>query len=131
MGVVYHANYFIWFEVGRNELFRQAGLLYRELEADGFIFPLTSCQANFKAGAKYDDLVTMETWVESIVGPRVTLGYRAIRGNEIICTGFTEHAFSKIGRGPCNFKKLRPEVWSVFEKLQQGSEILCQSLNED
>jgi acyl-CoA thioester hydrolase len=130
MGVVYHANYFIWFEVGRNEFFRQVGLIYRNLETDGIIFPLVSCQAEFKAGARYDDMIDIETWVEKIQGIRITLGYRVLRDQELICSGTTTHIFSRLDRGPCNLKKLRPEVWQVFEKLHQGSEILCPSSNK-
>jgi len=131
MGVVYHANYLVWFEVGRNEFFRQVGLIYRELEADGIIFPLVSCQADFKAGARYDDLIEIETWVEEMQGIRITLGYRALRGDEIICSGTTTHVFARLDKGPCNMKKLRPEIWQVFEKLHQGSEMLCPSSSKD
>ncbi len=127
MGVVYHANYFVWFEVGRNEFFRQVGLLYRELEQDGIIFPLVSCQADFKSGAHYDDHVTIRTWVQNIEGIRVTLGYQALRGEELLCQGTTTHVFATVDKGPCNMKKLRPQVWEVFEKLLQGCDVKCQS----
>jgi acyl-CoA thioester hydrolase len=61
MGVVYHANYVNWFEIGRTELIRQRGMTYREIEAKGLLLPVAELESKFYAPARYDDLVLIYT----------------------------------------------------------------------
>ena len=61
MGVVYHANYLKYFEMGRTELMRQIGFTYDDMEKQGFYFPVVNAQCNYHAPAHYDDLITVET----------------------------------------------------------------------
>jgi len=62
MGVVYHSNYVIWFEVGRVEMFRQLGFTYREMEEqDGIHVAVVEARCRFKAPARYDDLISVRT----------------------------------------------------------------------
>src|SRR6476646_5368618 len=61
MGVVYHANYFVWFEVGRTDLLRAAGWTYREMEADGLSLPVIQAQCDYKQPARYDDELEIRT----------------------------------------------------------------------
>src|SRR6202047_961271 len=80
MGVVYHANYLIWFEVGRVELMRQRGLDYKQLEIEeGFGIAVVEATARYKAPARYDDELTIETRVLRVRGPVVRFGYRILR----------------------------------------------------
>lgn len=65
MGVVYHANYANWFELGRTELIRQLGMTYRELEEKGFILPVTDLQMTFRKPARYDDVIAVYTRIVS------------------------------------------------------------------
>ena len=63
MAVVYHSNYIIWFEVGRTEMLRQLGLSYREMEEDGMVLPVVEVKCRYKHPARYDDEITIRTWV--------------------------------------------------------------------
>jgi len=99
MGVVYHANYLIWFEVGRVELMRQRGLDYKrlELEEDCWI-AVVEATARYKAPARYDDELIIETRVISLRGPILRFGYRILRIEDglLLCEGETVHVV--IGR---------------------------------
>jgi acyl-CoA thioester hydrolase len=61
MGVVYHANYLNWFEIGRTEWIRARGMTYQELEKRGLLLPLTDAEIKFKLPARYDDQLTIYT----------------------------------------------------------------------
>jgi len=94
MGVVYHANYLVWFEVGRVELMRQRGLDYKQLEIEeGFGIAVVEASVRYKAPARYDDLLTVETRVLRVRGPVVRFGYRILRTADglLLCEGETVH----------------------------------------
>ena len=61
MGVVYHANYVNFFEIGRTEWLRSLGYTYKSLEANGIFLPVIGIEINYKKPAKYDDVLTLET----------------------------------------------------------------------
>lgn len=75
MGVVYHANYLVWCEIGRTELIRRRGSSYAELERDGVLLAVSEANLRYHASARYDDLVRVETWVEEVRSRAVTFGY--------------------------------------------------------
>jgi acyl-CoA thioester hydrolase len=99
MGVVYHANYLVWFEVGRVELMRQRGLDYKRLEIDeGCWIAVVEATARYKAPARYDDELIVETRVTTVRGPVIRFGYRILRVEDglLLCEGETVHVV--IGR---------------------------------
>ncbi len=61
MGIVHHANYYVWFEMGRTELLRELELDYRSMEEHGVFSPVLETHCKYKVSAKYDDLLTLET----------------------------------------------------------------------
>ena len=61
MGVVYYANYFVWFEVGRTDLLRQGGWSYREMERDGFSLPVIEAHCAYQQPARYDEELEIRT----------------------------------------------------------------------
>jgi acyl-CoA thioester hydrolase len=69
MGIVYHTNYIRWFEIGRNELFRDIRILYAEIEAAGFNLPLTQVHCHYLIPARFDDMVLIEADIEYVNGP--------------------------------------------------------------
>src|ERR1700722_10011811 len=79
MGVVYHSNYLIWFEVGRVELIRQLGLNYRQMEEEGCGIAVVDVHARYKAPARYDDELVIETRLLAARGAVVRFGYRILR----------------------------------------------------
>ena len=80
MGVVYYANYFVWFEIGRVELMRSLGFDYREIEEEAHCFlPVVEANCRYKAPARYDDLLTLETRVLNQRTSMIRFGYRLLR----------------------------------------------------
>ena len=93
MGIAHHAEYFAWFEVGRTELLRAAGLTYRDLEQRGVHFPVVGTEARFLRPAYYDDVLEVRTEVAGLSGARITFAYEIYRdGAGPIATARTEHA---------------------------------------
>jgi acyl-CoA thioester hydrolase len=93
MGVVYHGNYLPWFEVGRTTLLKELGLPYRQLEADGFRLPVLEVTAKYLRPALYDDTITIVTTMRERPLLRIRLEYEVRRGEELLATGSTVHAF--------------------------------------
>jgi acyl-CoA thioester hydrolase len=95
MGQAYYGNYFRWFEIGRTEFFRALGLSYWDIEERGFFLPVSECRAKYSAPARYDDVLVIETRVDSGVKGGIKFDYRLFRegGQTLLAEGFTKHAF--------------------------------------
>jgi acyl-CoA thioester hydrolase len=93
MGIVYHTNYIIWFEVGRGEFIRQRGGTYREVEEHGLYLPVTEVDARFVAPARYDDVVVVRTSVAEVRSRTVTMYYEVLMQDtgQLLVTGHTKH----------------------------------------
>ncbi len=93
MGVVYHANYLVWFEVGRAELMRALGMEYKDLEREGCGIAVVEAMCKYRAPAKYDDELKVRTRVIGARGPVVRFGYEVVRVADgvTLCTGYTVH----------------------------------------
>jgi acyl-CoA thioester hydrolase len=94
MGIVYYANYFVWFEVGRTDLLRRSGWSYREMEQDGVSLPVIESHCAYRQPARYDDELEVRT-TGSVVSPvRVRFDYEVVRpaDSALLVTGFTVHA---------------------------------------
>jgi acyl-CoA thioester hydrolase len=79
MGVVYHANYLAWCDIGRTELIRELGKSYAELEKEGLFLAVADASLRYHAPARYDDLVRVETWVEEVRSRTVAFAYLVTR----------------------------------------------------
>jgi acyl-CoA thioester hydrolase len=93
MGIAYHGNYLPWFAIGRTSLLREQGLPYAELERLGYRLPVLEVRAKYRRPALYDDVLTIETTMKDRPILRIRLDYRILRGDELIASGQTEHAF--------------------------------------
>lgn len=83
MGVAYHANHFIWFEVGRVELLRQLGFSYREMEEnDGCFIAVVDARCRYKAPARYDDELIVRTHLKNVRESLVHFGYELVRASD-------------------------------------------------
>lgn len=94
MGVVYHANYFVWFECGRVEHLRARGFSYKDMEKeDRCYIAVVDARCRFKAPARYDDVVIIRTRVARQRGVVLHFAYEAIRESdgELLATGETVH----------------------------------------
>ncbi len=107
MGIVYHANYLPWFEIGRTTLLKEQGLPYRELETQGFRLPVLEITAKFQRPAVYDDTLTIITTLKEKPLLRIRLSYEVRRDHELLATGASSHAFvdlqGKPVRPPASF----------------------------
>jgi len=93
MGVVHHANYFVWFELGRTEYTRAVGLPYREVEARGVRLVVIEATARFHAPARYDDVVVIRTAVSDVSKATLVFAYEArLPAGTLLVDGQTVHA---------------------------------------
>ena len=103
MQVVYHANYFIWFEVGRTDLLRDLGWTYREMEAAGFGLPVIEAHCAYHRPARYDDEIEIRTMGRLVSAVRMAFDYEAVRRADGVVTasGGTLHAAVTPEGRPC------------------------------
>lgn len=99
MGVVYYANYLVYFERFRNELLRDAGYTYRRLEEDGIAMPVIEAVCRYKASAKYDDLLEITGRFAEAKGVKVKIECEVRREGKILVEGYTVHACMDLKSG--------------------------------
>jgi acyl-CoA thioester hydrolase len=78
MGVVYHSHYLIWCELGRTDHIREGGMSYREMEDAGIMLAVAEANVRYRAPARYDDLVRVETTLTDVSSRAVTFEYRIL-----------------------------------------------------
>lgn len=96
MGVVHHSNYFRWFEMGRVEFLRQAGITLTELIAAGIVFPITDVSCKYRASARFDDVILIETQPDEITAVKMVFNYKIVRESDglLLATGRTQNVFT-------------------------------------
>ena len=106
MGIVYYTNYIKWFEIGRVELMREMGIVYSELEAEGYNLPVIEVSCHYLSPARYDDIVVIETEITTIRRASIRFDYVILdeEKTRILAEDFTLHPFTngegKIVRAP-------------------------------
>ncbi len=109
MGVVHHANYLRWFEMGRVAYLREAGVYLLELMAAGILFPITDVSCTYRASARFDDCLAIETTMDELSKVKMVFSYRVVREADggLLATGRTRNAFTdgagKIIRLPAEY----------------------------
>jgi acyl-CoA thioester hydrolase len=93
MGVAYYANYLVWFEVGRSEFCRKRGFCYADLEKLRYKLVVTDVHCRYRNAARYDEAITVRTWLKGMNRWMVTFGYQILRKEkeEVIAEGETRH----------------------------------------
>jgi acyl-CoA thioester hydrolase len=94
MGVVYHSNHFIWFEIGRVELLRQLGFSYRDMEQkDGCFIAVVDARCRYKAPVRYDDEVIIRTQLKNVRESVIHFSYELFRAEDslLLAEGETTH----------------------------------------
>lgn len=109
MGVAHHSHHLVWFEIGRTELMRDAGLTYAEVEDDGVLLPVIEARCRYLAPVRYDERLTVHTGLEPMRGARVRFIYRIERDEDgvVVATGSTTHAATDRGGRP---RRLPPSL---------------------
>jgi acyl-CoA thioester hydrolase len=94
MGVVYHANYLVWFEVGRVDFMRAHGLSYKQMELEeGCMIAVVEASARYRSPARYDEELVIETQLTAVRGSVIRFGYKVVRPVDgmLLCEGHTVH----------------------------------------
>ena len=94
MGVVYHANYLVWFEVGRVEMLRSLGVPYQRLEQEfDCLIAVVAAEVRYRSPARYDDEISVRTRLVLMRGPLLKIRYQVVRAadEKLLCEGETTH----------------------------------------
>ena|SRR5688572_9640045 len=113
MGVVYYANYLVWFEVARTDLLRSLGWSYREMEAAGVSLPVIEAHCEYQRPARYDDDIEVRTEGEMLSPVRMEFSYTIVRKDDgmTAAAGHTLHAAVNPAGKPC---RLPERIRQVF-----------------
>jgi acyl-CoA thioester hydrolase len=119
MGVVYHSNHFIWFEVGRVELLRQLGFTYKDMEKEDDCFiAVVDARCRYKAPVHYDDEVVVRTYLKQVREKVIHFGYE-LRGadtGQLLAEGETTHI---VANAQMKSRRLPEKYMKVFRPAAQ------------
>ncbi len=99
-GIVYYANYYVWFEIARTEFFRGMGLPYAELEKKGIYIVIVNSACQYKQPAYYDDQITVRSRISSVRNTSFTFEYEVMRGKDLLAEGKTVQVLVNKERRP-------------------------------
>jgi acyl-CoA thioester hydrolase len=124
MGFAYHANYLVWCDMGRTELIRRAWRSYADLEREGLFLAVTEASLRYVAPARFDDLIRVETTLESVRSRAVTFTYRVSRvdadgSTRLLATAST--GLIAIDRAGAT-RTLPPEMVAAFRAAKAAQE---------
>jgi acyl-CoA thioester hydrolase len=119
MGVVYHANYLVWCEVGRTDFIRTTGMSYREMEEAGVGLAVADASLRFHAPARYDDLIRVETTLTDVRSRSVTFAYVVKREDDTRLVSATTRLVSVDPNG--RMTSLPPEFRALLEQGQSDA----------
>lgn len=119
MGVVYHANYLVWLEIGRTTLIEDLGFSYAGMEEKGYVSPVTNLSIKYRRPVKYGQKVIVKTWVQTHGKLRTTYGYAVeYEDGTVAATATSEHVV--VGREefkPLAFEKVDPELNAAYVRI--------------
>jgi acyl-CoA thioester hydrolase len=118
MGIVHHSRYFPWFEMGRTEYMRAHGFTYRELEALGVQLAVIEATCRYRAPARYDDPIVLQTWLGEFSRVRVQFRYAAYHQTEghLLVEASTTHAFIDPAGRPVRITH-HPDIWTRLQAI--------------
>lgn len=119
MGIVYHTNYIKWFEIGRTELLRGMGIVYAEMESQGYNLPLTEAYCHYLLPARYDQIIILETEMEYLKRASMKFNYTISDEDKekILVEGYTVHACTN------NLGKIVRLPSFIVEKLNEQMQL--------
>ncbi|MFD2613481.1 acyl-CoA thioesterase [Paenibacillus gansuensis] len=135
MGIVYHANYLTWMEIGRTELIRELGMTYQSLEEKGLLLPVVDAAVSYKMPARYDDMVTVWTSVHAYSHVRMEFRSQIRRDlpeeeeaanpilaeptGELLAEGATKHVWVNAAWRPVRIDREASELYEMLRKLSE------------
>ena len=119
MGIVYHTNYIKYFEVGRTEYLREIGYPYSRLEEEGIRLPVAAVRCEYKSPARYDDILTVNTYVGDFKGATIVMAYEIYRKrtDELVARGETKHPITDVKLKPIRLRNINPEL---YERIREN-----------
>lgn len=117
MGVVYHANYLVWFEIGRTSLIEELGFSYKDMEDAGIVSPVTDVQVSFEKPVRYGDEVSVRTWISEYTGVKTTYAYEVVHDDGTVAvTGSSDHVLvKKDSFRPTSLRKAFPSWHETYK----------------
>jgi acyl-CoA thioester hydrolase len=116
MGIAYHGNYIVWFEIGRTEYCRAAGAPYRAIEERGVRILVTGVSCTYRRSARYDDRVTIRTRIADSGSRGVAFHYQVLRTDDkvLLAEGTTRHLYADDAGRP-----VRAPAWfrDIFDRF--------------
>ena len=116
MGVVYYANYFVWFEIARTEFLRSLGITYRNIEKEKQLaLPAVEAFCRYKAPARYDDIILIKIRVSEMKNTSLKFDYKIFNkeSGKLLAIAYTTHVFIDKERKPV---KIPPQIREAFER---------------
>ena len=122
MGIVHHSNYAIWFEAGRTDFLKNAGVPNSSIEARGVLLPLYEMNCQYKSPARYEDEIMVITCMKSISRVRVIFMYQVLNvtTNNLLTVGETKHAWTDKLLRPVNAERVISDVYSLLSKINNN-----------
>ena len=117
MGIVHHSVYPVWFEAGRTDLIKLAGVTYSKVEQRGLLLPLISLSCTYKGYAAYEDEVVVITSLKEQTYTRMVFEYEVRKKDIVITSGTTNHVWTNKALKPVNIKKKAPDLYDAFTKF--------------
>lgn len=115
MGVAYHANYFIWMEIGRVEYCRSIGIRYKDMEeTDGVLLAVVDAQCRFASPARYDDEVIIKTWISRANRRLIEFSYELRTEANHLASGSTRHVFLSPDMRPVRLPEKYHEAFGLL-----------------
>ncbi len=113
MGIVYHGHYIVWFEIGRTDYCRAAGMPYRAMEDSGLLILVTGVECRYRRSARYDDAVRVRSRLTELASRGLSFGYEIVdEADRLLAEGTTRHVFADINGKP------RRAPGDILEKLE-------------
>lgn len=125
MGVVYHANYLVWMELGRTALIEDLGCDYIALEKGGVVSPVLEAKVKYRKPLRYGERAIIKTWIEKYDGLRVLYGYEIFNGMEELCVlGTTLHVCVDLKTfKPIAMKRRFPQWHKIYEEAKKTDSV--------
>lgn len=125
MGIVHHSVYPIWFECGRTDLIKHAGMTYSQMEREGVFLPLIELKCRYFYPAHYEDEIVVKTRVLDMSPSRIIFKYSVCKKgyDKEIASGESEHVWVNDRMKPVNLKKYKPEIYTAIKKYFIEGEI--------
>ena len=113
MGIAHHANYVVWFEIGRTDLCRETGFPYTSIEERGFLLVVTEIGCRYRAAIRYDEEVIIRTSLAGAASRAMKFAYEIRVADDVRATGFSSHMWvDRVTRKPV---RADAEVMRAFQ----------------